>query len=313
MKVVSCAEVNQIDMVDYLSKLGHTAKKIHNHDYWYLSPLREEKTASFKVNRSKNVWFDHALGKGGRLVDFGILHHKCSIKEFLEKMQLEKGLTVSFHPQHFSLAGEKKKVANPNGKIQVISSGVITDESLKNYLTERKIPIAIANQFCEQVYFELYDKKYLAIGFKNSSGGYELRSANFKGSSTPKEPRLISSPNANMLSVFEGFFSFLSFQTLKQSAAKTNNLLPERQTDFLILNSLSFFEKSRERMEKYPSIHLYLDRDSMGQKCTKEALKWSVKYCDKSKVYRHYKDLNEYLIKSVSPKLNESKRRGMHL
>ena len=66
-------------------------------------------------------------------------------------------------------------------------------------------------------------------------------------------------------------------------------------------------------MEKYSSIHLYLDRDGMGQKCTKEALKWSVKYCDKSKLYRHYKDLNEYLIKSVSPKLNESKRRGMHL
>jgi len=31
--------------------------------YWYLSPLREEKEASFKVNRKKNVWYDHGIGK----------------------------------------------------------------------------------------------------------------------------------------------------------------------------------------------------------------------------------------------------------
>jgi hypothetical protein len=313
MKALSCAEFNQMDMVDYLSKLGYTPQKICNHDYWYLSPFKKEKTASFKVNRKKNVWYDHAIGKGGRLVDFGILYHKCSIKEFLEKMQHEKGLIVSFHPQHFSVAGEKKKVSNQEGKIKVISSGDITDDTLKKYLGERKIPMTIAGQFCEQVCFELYNKKHLAIGFKNNSGGYELRNAYFKGSSTPKEPRLIRFPNANCLAVFEGFFSFLSFETLKQATAKTNNLLPERQTDFLILNSLSFFEKSKERMEKYPSIHLYLDRDNMGQKSTKEALKWSAKCCDKSKLYRHYKDLNDYLIKSVNPKLNESKRRGTHL
>lgn len=313
MKVVSCAEVNQIDMVDYLSKLGHTPQKIRNQDYWYLSPLRDEKTASFKVNRNNNVWFDHALGKGGRLVDFGILYHKCIIKEFLEKIQNEKGLIVSFHQQHFSVAGEKKKIANPEGKIQVISSGTITDAGLQKYLAERKIPMAIVSQFCEQVCFELYNKKHLAIGFKNNCGGYELRNHYFKGSSTPKEPRLISFLNANTLSVFEGFFSFLSFQTLKQTTVNTNNLLPERQTDFLILNSLSFFEKSRGRMENYTSVHLYLDRDSMGQKCTQEALKWSVKYCDKSKLYRHHKDLNDYLIKSENPKLKESKQRGMRL
>jgi hypothetical protein len=313
MNALSCAEVNRIDIVEYLSKLGHKPQKKRNQDYWYLSPLRDEKTASFKVSRSKNIWYDHAIGKGGRLVDFGVLYHKCSIKEFLDRLQNDKGLIVSFHPQHFSVAGEKKKIAHPDGKIQVISSGAITDESLKKYLTERKIPIFIASQFCEQVCFKLYNKKHLAIGFKNNNGGYELRNYYFKGSSTPKEPRLISSTNANSLSVFEGFFSFLSFKTLLQSQVKTTSLLPERQTDFLILNSLSFFEKSRERMENYTSVQLYLDKDLMGEKCTKEALKWSVKYCDKSKLYRDFKDLNEYLIKSLNPELKKNNRRGMHL
>ena len=37
------------------------AKKINNNDYWYLSPLRNEKEASFKINRSKNTWYDHGI------------------------------------------------------------------------------------------------------------------------------------------------------------------------------------------------------------------------------------------------------------
>ena len=36
-------------MIDYLSKLGYQPAKIKNNDYWYLSPLREERTPSFKV------------------------------------------------------------------------------------------------------------------------------------------------------------------------------------------------------------------------------------------------------------------------
>jgi len=63
-------EAKQIDLVDYLAALGHRPQKIRNKDYWYHSPLRDEKTASFKVNRSLNVWYDHGIGKGGNLIDF---------------------------------------------------------------------------------------------------------------------------------------------------------------------------------------------------------------------------------------------------
>jgi len=311
MKKISCAEANQLDIVDYLKKLGHRSQKIRNNDYWYLSPFRDEKTASFKVNRKMNVWYDHALGKGGKLVDFGTIHHGCSVKEFLEKLSAEKDINVSFHQQNFSLAGEKKELPEQSGKIHVINSIEIADTELLQYLKERQIPLSIANKFCKQVCFELYNKKHLAIGFKNDNGGYELRNAYFKGSSTPKEPKLIFQNDAKELSVFEGFFSFLSFLTLLQSNQKNKVVLPARQTDFLILNSLSFFEKSREAMEKYSNIHLYLDRDLTGIKFTNEALKWSDKYNDQSKFYRRFKDLNEYLIKTVNFGIRQSRSKGM--
>jgi DNA primase len=49
-QMVSASEATQIDIVNYLAKAGHQPVKIRNHDYWYLSPLRDEKNASFKVN-----------------------------------------------------------------------------------------------------------------------------------------------------------------------------------------------------------------------------------------------------------------------
>ncbi len=310
---LTCREVNQIDMVDYLSKQGYAPQKIRGNDYWYQSPFREEKTASFKVNRKLNVWFDHGSGNGGTLVDFGILYYKCSVKELLQKMMAEKDMILSFHPHHFSLAGEKKELPEQSAKIKILSVSIITDIGLLNYLKNREISLPIAHQFCQQICFELYNKKHLAIGFKNNSGGYELRNAYFKGSSTPKQPTLISQNHPDSLLVFEGFFSFLSFQTLQQSNQEIKNKLLQKQDDFLILNSLSFFEKSKEVMEKYRSIRLYLDRDLMGLKCTKQALQWSIKYKDCSKIYRRFKDLNELLIKSKNHAIKHSCCKRMHL
>jgi DNA primase len=78
--------------VDYLHSLGYQEQKIRNYNYWYLSPLRDEREASFKVNREKNIWYDHGLGKGGQLVDFACEYFNCSITEGLRKIS-------SFHQQ----------------------------------------------------------------------------------------------------------------------------------------------------------------------------------------------------------------------
>jgi len=310
---ILCEQANQIDLVDYLEKLGHIPKKIRNNDYWYLSPLREEKTPSFKVNRAKNVWYDHGLGKGGSLIDFGKTYYHCTVKELLKRLENEKGINVSFHPHKNTLAGEKKNLANQPGKITIVSSGKISHSTLCDYLYHRQIPLAIANEFCQEVVFELYGKKHRVIGFQNLSGGYELRNHYFKGSSTPKEPRLITQNGEKELAVFEGFFSFLSFQTLQQSKKKSSIELPKLHIDSLVLNSLSFFEKSRGLMEKYDCIHLFLDRDKMGERCTQQALQWSNKYQDQSKYYQQFKDLNEWLVKSAAHEFKQNHRRGMHL
>src|SRR5205085_1342024 len=72
-------------------------------------------------------------------------------------------------------------------------------------------------------------------------------------------------------------------------------------TNFLVLNSLAFFEKEKIRMEGHAQVHLYLDRDLARIKCTRESLKNSVKFVDKSHSYRSCKDLNDWLMKRKRP------------
>ena len=78
------------------------------------------------------------------------------------------------------------------------------------------------------------------------------------------------------------------------------------ENDFVILNSVSFFEKARLFMEKHASVKLYLDRDETGNKFSKYALSSSSKYTDESNLYKHHNDFNNWLInfwKSTSQNL----------
>lgn len=67
-------------------------------------------------------------------------------------------------------------------------------------------------------------------------------------------------------------------------------------TNFLVLNSLFFFEKSLQVMEKHERVHLFLDNDDAGKKYISLALKASDKFHNESKLYIGYKDLNEYVM-----------------
>ena len=67
-------------------------------------------------------------------------------------------------------------------------------------------------------------------------------------------------------------------------------------SDFVILNSVSFFEKARPFMEEHQDIKLYLDHDSTGQNYSRYALSISNKYKDESILYTQHKDLNDWLL-----------------
>ncbi len=307
-------EVKKIDLLGYLERLGFKPARTQGNDHWFLSPFRDEKTPSFKVNSKLNVWYDHGIGKGGTIIDFGVEFYRCSVADFLQRMQ-DNNL-LPFHPQFVpkkeaGLSGDEKK------KIAIVKvEENITSYALLGYLRQRNIDVDIAKIYCTQVTFELYGKQYLAIGFENNSGGFELRNAGFKGSSSPKDfcffrghsdKILLNTAEdfpmvAKDILVFEGFTDFLSYQTLQQQKFSS---LSNEQPHFLVLNSLAFFKKSQGLMEKHGAVHLYLDHDRAGIKATQQALLSGKKYVDKSLLYKSHKDFNEFLIKE-HPKARSS-------
>jgi len=139
-KLFTCAEAKEIDLVDYLFSLGFKPTKIRNNDYWYLSPLRDETEASFKVNRRLNIWYDFGIGKGGNLIDFGTLYYKCSISALLEKL---KQNSLSFHPQQSLITNNSDsflkrslksaidcEITADEKKIKIVSVKTISNPSL---------------------------------------------------------------------------------------------------------------------------------------------------------------------------------------
>ncbi|HUZ61069.1 MAG TPA: CHC2 zinc finger domain-containing protein [Hanamia sp.] len=319
---MNCEQANQIDLVNYLNSLGYQPQKIRGSDYWYLSPFRDEKEPSFKINRNKNVWYDHGPGKGGKLIDFAMEFYRCDVSEALQKISF-------FHPQN----NFKNKLVRPQfhlpknsvadnqdareTAIKIIAAKQpIQDLVLCRYLLQRRIDKGIADSYCHEVHFTNADtdKIYKAIGFKNNAGGYELRNEYFKGSSSPKYVTYVDN-GAKNISVFEGFFDFMSYETLNKNQREDLTRLPNRHMNFLILNSLSFFERSLLLMEKHKNIHLFLDHDNAGRKCTNLGLKRSSQFKDESKLYNGYKDLNDWMMNfgKLDKKISVGQKRGRHL
>ncbi|MDT0678723.1 toprim domain-containing protein [Autumnicola musiva] len=278
---LSIAEAKEMDMVQYLSSIGHEPSKIRNNDYWYLSPLRQEKTPSFKVNQKLNRWYDHGLGTGGNIIDFGIAHYGCSVGEFLKKLNGGFSFQKPFK--------NRSKIENqPEHQLKISKDVELNSHALIRYLKQRKIPVEIATQYCREVRYELNAKNYYGIGFKNDSDGFEIRNPYFKASSSPKDLTTIKN-GSDEVAVFEGFMDFLSLRALHQN-------LPGNSQDFVVLNSVSLFERARPFMEEHQVVRLYLDRDATGQNLTQRALSMSTKYIDKSTLYKNHKDLNDWLV-----------------
>lgn len=312
---MNCAEANQLDLVDYLDSIGFQSKKIRGNDHWYYSPFREEKEPSFKINRRKNIWYDHGAGKGGSLIDFVVEFYKCDVNNALQKLS-------SFHPQKLVNNNHQRPLfhlhensllnhrdATETGIRIIAAKQPVDDLFLCRYVRQRSIEKTIVDTYAYEVNFTAGEKEkiFKAIGFKNNAGGYELRNEYFKGSSSPKYISYFNN-EAKDLAVFEGFFDFLGYKTMLQNQE-------HQLSNFRVLNSLSFFKRSLLLMEKHERIHLYLDHDNAGRKWTEMALQRSRNFKDESTLYTGCTDLNDWVMNfgNLLVKKELKKSTGRHL
>ena len=287
--------IKQIVITDYLQQQGYAPARVHGIHYWYCSPLRNERTPSFKVNTERNQWYDFGTGEHGDIIDLVCALHHCTISEAIG---LLSGAKQVAH-QEFSFGGERKISER---KLEILSAQPLSNSYLLRYLAARAIPLPVASAYCSEVLFQNMKRTYYAIGFANDAGGWEIRSPYFKGCIAPKAITTISK-GTEVLQIFEGFMDFLSWQTLNLASA----------CDTIILNSLALLPRIQEKIKGYKQVESFLDNDDAGRKSFEVLKQFYPHIIDGSVRYRAHKDLNEWLVaqsivKEKQPLLPTTKR-----
>ncbi|MDM1094977.1 CHC2 zinc finger domain-containing protein [Myroides odoratimimus] len=316
---MNCELAKQISLTDLLKKLGYTPSKTTRIDWWYLSPFRAEKTASFKVNIDKNVFYDHAEGFGGTTLDFVMKYNNCDIKSALE---LLKNDSFSFHQP---IIVSSNIIQEPIYTIQAIKP--LTHPNLIRYINDRNLNLKRTQTYCKEVHYTLNNKSYYAVGFQNELDGFELRNKYVKMCLGKKAVTHFDNKSANIV-LFESWSDYISFLTLYPAA--------EKQYDYLIFNSVSMLNntiikefnnscmqvlkntkikecnnyciqvlkntKIKEcnnyciQVLKYTKIICCFDNDKAGDFATNKVLLAFDKVIDGRHLYARSKDLNDYLL-----------------
>ncbi|WP_162793777.1 toprim domain-containing protein [Runella rosea] len=268
----------------FLQSIGIEPLKTVGNEWLYLSPLRNEKTASFYVNTSKNCFTDFGgseqmKGDSIRLVQ---IVNNCHFKEAVKVL-------LGLAPQTISFSFSGHSTSTKNG-LTVAAVKPLTHTALIKYVQSRGIALNLAKAYLNEVHYLSNDKPYFAVGFRNDNDGFELRnSLGFKG----KTANGVSTFDlgTDSIAVFEGFFDFLSaLQHYDKQAPSISTI---------VLNTTNNLKAVLPILAQYRQINTFLDNDKAGL----QALKTLINSCLNVKnyaslLYPNHKDFNAYLCEN---------------
>ncbi|WP_025880895.1 toprim domain-containing protein [Segatella baroniae] len=295
MKEEDLSLIKRYSIVEYLERKG--IRPVHKTPTYamYRSPLREETHPSFKVDMEKNLWIDYAESRGGSIIDLCMRLEGCTLSEAICRL----GQNALEHIAHSYSKTEPRIGLNQTTTRQVSGTRrlICLSDTLPPYLQEylkkeRCIDLEKATPFLKCISYEVRGRRYEAIGFANSSGGYELRDdKTFKGTVAPKDITSIFENKAKPVCLFEGFMDFLSFLSMKEKVAN----------QCLVMNSVSNIGRSIHYLNErnITSVRAFLDNDDAGRKAVQEFVNAGFKVEDMAVYYKDFKDLNDFHVSRV--------------
>ena len=186
-------DLKNIGIRQFLAWRGILPKYERNGYDMYLSPLREERTPSFKVDYVQNLWYDFGLGEGGTLLTLVMRLERCDSREAVRRLQngeKRDAGSVSLSPGvgERPAAGGPLPVLRPAAvpALRILSDAPLRHPALVGYLASRGIVPSVAAAFCREVRYKVNGRAFFAVGFRNDAEGWELPPERFKGGSSPK-------------------------------------------------------------------------------------------------------------------------------
>lgn len=289
-----------IPVSEILSKINVYPKKKTGSSEWYLSPFRNERTPSFKVNTAKNIWYDFGENRGGDGIDFVCAYLEGAetgntVADALRWIDNMFSGTTSF--QIFA----PRENAEEESRLMLKSVKPLTHIALIRYLEDRGITKAVAEKYLKEItlYNTSTQKEFFAAAIKNEDGGYDYRNLYFKGCVKKKAITFVRGaiPGNDGIHIFEGFMDFLSVITSRQGMPFYD--------DTIILNSVSCLKEATAYMRGYGyrGAYTWFDNDEAGKKAAAafdEFLRSeNIQHKPMNIRYAAYKDVNEAFVKQL--------------
>jgi hypothetical protein len=283
-------KIRAIDLATFCQdKLGmRVVHDIGGRVYFY-SPFRAETVPSFTVSRRTNKYRDWGIDTTDRSSSGDVIQLVMSVENVDFKTAL-KHITGDYQRDEapkFEPLEEKQELPG----ILIVEERTIKDKTLVNYIEHRGIDIDLCRKYCSEVDVRFpYSKKdpdelYTVIGFRNDSGGYEVRNSWMKRSTRPKTIRTVHGDISDEWCIFEGFFDYLS--------ALMFFGVDKLEMTAVVLNTTAFLGSLYPFLAENKMNWMYLDRDATGRKKIDEMKQYGIPYTDCSYIYEDYKDLNE--------------------
>lgn len=269
-----------------LDYLGEPLKKVVN-GYLYRAPWREDTHPSLSVTLNGKGWHDLSTDEHGNLID--LVMKVLGTSDLAQVCAAFSDIVPSSSFPQSKDFGERKEKESAFARFEVLP---LQSRGLFVYLTQRGISGTIAKQLCSEAHYSFSDQndnRYLyALAFPNELGGYELRSAYYKGGTSPKGISFSYTIQNAPIVVFEGFFDCLAFFTLCGGI----------RHNWCVLNSVVNVDSAIERLAAFPSDKLFLclDNDSAGNDTTAKLLEHLPNAIDIRLRFAPHKDVNDYLL-----------------
>ena len=281
-----------VSIVDFLQRLGFEPKRKSGQEFFYLSPIREsDSDPSFTVNDIQGKWYDHGEGKGGNIIDLSILlFEEVDVKNIVKKINnMYSGFDVGSYDLQAKYQNETKEKVKKHEIINVKPLG--NNYAVSSYLESRGILLeAVQSGLLEEVYYDFIDDKnqrtrYFGAGWKNDSGGYDLRNKYSKICIDKKDILSVKGTSQRFV-LFEGMMNYLSAISLKEIS---------HQDNAIVLNTTAFTERVIGIMKNLEILHpeIYFDNGKGGRKFTALIRSEIPGATDKSYLYLDFDDFNE--------------------
>ena len=158
----------RIPIREYLARRGILPRYERNGYGMYLSPLREERTPSFKVNYQKDLWYAFGIGEGGTLIALIMRLERCSRSEAFEHLQhAAEGVVSLLASRICERYAVPTESANPQPALRILSDAPLRHPALLGYLSSLGIVPGAASAYFPQARYEGRSCWFVRIRLRN--------------------------------------------------------------------------------------------------------------------------------------------------